>query len=47
MHDDLRKNGFPLPRPGDPVVTQKDFPFVVAKARAATLAELGPGADGP
>jgi len=47
VQDLLLDNGFPLPRPGDRTVTQKDFPFIVAKAREATVEAMGPGSDGP
>lgn len=47
VQDLLADNGFPFPRPGDRVVTEKDFPYIVEQARQATVAEMGPGSDGP
>ncbi len=47
VNDLLAQNGFPFPRPDDHGVAQKDFPFIVARTRAATIAEMGPGSDAP
>ena len=43
----LIKGGFPLPRKGDPIVTQDDFPGIVAAAEKMADQELGPGAGKP
>jgi hypothetical protein len=43
----LAKNGFSFPRKGDPIVTQDDFPSIVAAAERAADKELGPGAGKP
>jgi len=40
-------DGFPLPRPDSRLVTQEDFPMIIAVTRAKTLEALGPGADAP
>jgi len=39
----LVTNGFPFPRSGQPMVTQEDFPAVIAAIKRAAEAELGPG----
>src|SRR5215472_807186 len=43
----LIKNGFPIPRPGSSLVTQDDFPGVIAAIERAADAELGAGAGLP
>ena len=43
----LMKNGFPIPRPGSSLVTQDDFPGVIAAIERAADAELGAGAGLP
>src|SRR4030095_9735968 len=43
----LVKGGFPFPRKGDPIVTQDDFPGIVAAAEKMADKELGPGAGRP
>ena len=43
----LIKNGFPIPRPGSNLVTQGDFPGVIAAIELAADAELGTGAGLP
>ena len=40
----LVKNGFPFPKPGSTMVTQDDFPAVIAVIARAADAELGAGA---
>jgi hypothetical protein len=40
----LVKNGFPFPKPGSTMVTQDDFPAVIAAIARAADAELGAGA---
>jgi hypothetical protein len=40
----LVKNGFPFPKPGSTMITQDDFPAVIAAIARAADAELGPGA---
>ena len=40
----LVKGGFPFPRKGDPIVTQDDFPGIVAAAEKHGRPGLGPGA---
>ncbi len=47
VSDALVEAGFPLPRPGTRVVTQEDFPEIIAATRKATLETFGPGADSP
>ena len=41
------KNGFPFPKPGSTMVTQDDFPAVIAVIARAADAELGAGAGLP
>jgi len=43
----LIKNGFPIPRPGSNLVTQGDFPGVIAAIERAADAELGADAGLP
>ena len=43
----LIKNGFPFPRSGSVLITQDDFPYVIAAIERAADAELGPGAGLP
>jgi hypothetical protein len=43
----LVKNGFPFPKPGSTMVTQDDFPAVIATIARAAAAELGAGAGLP
>src|SRR5215510_13320895 len=43
----LIKNGFPIPSPGSSLVTQDDFPGVIAAIERAADAELGAGAGLP
>ena len=43
----LVKNGFPFPRKGDPIVTQDDFPGIIAAAEREADKILGPGAGKP
>ncbi len=43
----LITNGFPMPRSGSTMVTQDDFPYVIAAIGRAADAELGPGAGSP
>jgi hypothetical protein len=38
------KNGFPFPKPGSTMITQEDFPAVIAAIARAADAELGAGA---
>lgn len=45
--DGLIRNGFPFPRSRSAVITQEDFPHVVAAIERAADAELGPGAGRP
>jgi len=40
----LVKNGFPFPKPGSTMITQDDFPAVIAAIARAADAELGAGA---
>jgi hypothetical protein len=47
VSDLLVDSGFPLPRPDDRIVTQADFPTIIAVTRAKTVEALGPGADAP
>jgi hypothetical protein len=47
VDDTLVAAGFPLPRPGSRLVTQDDFPTIIAAARAANAETFGPGADAP
>jgi len=43
----LIKNGFPFPKSGSIMITQDDFPYVIAAIERAADAELGPGAGLP
>ena len=43
----LVKNGFPFPRKGDPIVTQDDFPSILAATEREPDKVLGPGAGKP
>jgi hypothetical protein len=43
----LAKNGFPFPKPGSKLVTQDDFPAIIAAIVRAANAELGAGVDRP
>lgn len=43
----LVKNGFPFPKPGSTMVTQDDFPAVIAAIARAADTELGAGAGLP
>lgn len=43
----LVKNGFPFPKAGSKMVTQEDFPAVIAAIERAADAELGPGTGKP
>ena len=43
----LVKNGFPFPKPGSTMITQDDFPAVIAAIARAADAELGAGAGLP
>ena len=43
----LVKNGFPFPKPGSKVVTQDDFPTIIAAIVKAANAELGAGVGLP
>jgi hypothetical protein len=43
----LVKNGFPFPRKGDPIVTQDDFPSILAATEREADKVLGPGAGKP
>ena len=43
----LVKNGFPFPKPGSTMVTQDDFPAMIAAIVRAASAELGAGVDRP
>jgi hypothetical protein len=43
----LVKNGFPFPKPGSKLLTQDDFPAIIAKIVQAADAELGAGVDRP
>jgi hypothetical protein len=45
--DLLIRNGFPLPGSGRTMLTQDDFPHVIAAIERAADAELGPGAGSP
>jgi hypothetical protein len=45
--DVVVKNGFPFPKPGSTMVTQDDFPEVIATIARAADAELGAGAGLP
>jgi hypothetical protein len=47
VSDALAARGFPFPRAGEPRVTQRDFPAIIAAIRAANAAEFGPDADRP
>ncbi|MGH7785782.1 MAG: DUF4056 domain-containing protein [Candidatus Binatia bacterium] len=44
---ELIARGFPLPRRGDPRITQADFPSIITAIRAANATEFGPAADRP
>jgi|GEM_PF-1832210 len=43
----LVENAIPLPRPGSTLLTQDDFPSLIATIARAADAELGPGAGLP
>ena len=43
----LVKNGFPFPKSGSTMVTQDDFPAIIAAILRAANAELGAGVDRP
>ncbi len=45
--DAMAAAGFPLPRPGSRLVTQDDFPGVIAAVHQANAAVFGDGADRP
>ena len=47
VHDLLVDGGFPLPRAGSRLVTNRDFPAIIESARKANAETFGPGADGP
>jgi hypothetical protein len=45
--DAMADAGFPFPRPGSRIVTQEDFPAIIASIRKENAAEFGEGADRP
>jgi len=47
VDDQLAANGFPFPRPGSRVVTQEDYPFIIAAIRRENTAAFGAPADAP
>lgn len=47
VDDALVEGGFPLPRPGSRLVTQDDFPAIIAAVRHAIVETFGSGSDAP
>jgi hypothetical protein len=45
--DELAANGFAFPRAGSRVVTQEDYPFIIAAIRRENAAAFGAPADAP
>ena len=45
--DDKLAAAIPLPNPPSPIITQADFPGIIAAIRSENAAEFGPGADVP
>ena len=43
----VAENGFPFPKSGSTIITQDDFPAIIAAIVRAANAKLGAGIDGP